>query len=86
MTSLTGAFTALATPVVLAAGNNQPNSNGQEFGSSSPVALVLLIVLFIAVGFLIRSMTKHLKRVPESFDPPAEEPTSAETDAEKQEH
>jgi hypothetical protein len=50
--------------------SNQPGGQGQEFGSSGPVALILIIVLFIAVAFLIRSMTKHLKRVPASFDPP----------------
>jgi hypothetical protein len=58
--------------------SNQPGGQGQEFGSSGPVALILIIVLFIAVAFLIRSMTKHLKRVPASFDPPdtdSDEPT-----------
>ncbi len=65
----------LAAQLVLAAGpgtttSNQPGGQGQEFGSSGPVALILLIVLFIAVIFLVRSMTKHLKRVPASFDPP----------------
>ena len=63
----------LAVQLGLAAGpttSNQPGGQGQEFGSSGPVALILIIVLFIAVAFLIRSMTKHLKRVPASFDPP----------------
>jgi hypothetical protein len=63
----------LAAQLVLAAApttSNQPGGQGQEFGSSGPVALILIIVLFIAVAFLIRSMTKHLKRVPASFDPP----------------
>jgi hypothetical protein len=66
----------------LAAGgtaNNQPGGQGQEFGSSGPVALILIIVLFIAVGFLIRSMTKHLKKVPASFDPEPEEPATDES-------
>jgi hypothetical protein len=63
----------LAAQLTLAAApttTNQPGGQGQEFGSSGPVALILIIVLFIAVAFLIRSMTKHLKRVPASFDPP----------------
>jgi len=60
--------------VVLAAGsggttNNQPGGQGPEFGSSGPVALIVLIVLLVAVAFLARSMAKHLKRVPASFDP-----------------
>lgn len=48
----------------------QPDNGGQgaDFGKSSPVGLLLLIVFFIAVAFLVRSMTKHLKRVPKSFD------------------
>jgi hypothetical protein len=60
-----------AVDLVLAAGtsNNQPGGQGQEFGSSGPVALILIIVLFIAVALLIRSMSKHLKKVPASFDP-----------------
>jgi hypothetical protein len=60
---------------VLAAGsgstaNNQPGGQGPEFGSAGPVALIVLVVLLVAVAFLIRSMTRHLKRVPASFDPP----------------
>jgi preprotein translocase subunit SecG len=42
---------------------------GEDFGKSSPVGFLLLIVFLVAVAFLIRSMTKHLKRVPVSFDP-----------------
>jgi hypothetical protein len=30
---------------------------------------VVLIVLLVAVAFLVRSMSKHLKRVPATFDP-----------------
>ncbi|HEX4702831.1 MAG TPA: hypothetical protein VH352_11935 [Pseudonocardiaceae bacterium] len=64
-----------AAQLLLAAGSsgttsNQPGGQGQEFGSSGPVALVLLIVLLVGTAFLVRSMSKHLKRVPASFDPP----------------
>jgi hypothetical protein len=64
----------MTTAIVLAAntGGNQPGGQGQEFGSSGPVALILIIALFIAVAFLIRSMSKHLKKVPASFDEPAD--------------
>jgi hypothetical protein len=54
---------------VLADGGGQ----GADFGKSGPVALLLLLVFFVAVAFLMRSMTKHLKRVPESFDKPGDE-------------
>jgi hypothetical protein len=47
---------------------NDPGGQGEDFGKSSPVGLVLLIVFAIAVVFLVRSMTKHLKKVPVVFD------------------
>jgi hypothetical protein len=47
---------------------NEPGGRGEDFGKSSPVGLLVLLLFFIAVAFLVRSMTKHLKRVPESFD------------------
>jgi hypothetical protein len=53
---------------------------GEDFGKSSPVGLLVILLFFVAVAFLVRSMTKHLKRVPASFDPP-EEP--GEKDGEK---
>lgn len=62
-------MTPVLTAWLAAGGPNQPNGHGQEFGSSGPIALILIIVLFVAVAFLIRSMTKHLKKVPPTFDP-----------------
>ncbi|SHG54776.1 hypothetical protein [Streptoalloteichus hindustanus] len=50
---------------------NDPGGRGEDFGKSSPVGLLLLILFFVAVVFLVRSMTKHLKRLPASFDEPA---------------
>jgi hypothetical protein len=47
-----------------------PGGRGEEFGKSSPVGLVVIILFFVAVFFLVRSMNKHLRRVPESFDTP----------------
>ncbi|MGW6933384.1 hypothetical protein ACWGE0_25235 [Lentzea sp. NPDC054927] len=62
--------------------NNDKGGQGEDFGKSSPVGLVLLIVFFIAVFFLVKSMNKHLKRVPASFDEPAEAAEKpAETEA-----
>ena len=37
---------------------------GEDFGKSSPVGLVVLILFFVAVFFLVRSMNKHLKKLP----------------------
>ena len=58
---------------------DDPGGRGEDFGKSSPVGLVVIIVFVIAVILLVRSMNKHLRRLPESFDPP---PVSDEADAE----
>lgn len=52
-------------------GPADPGGQGEDFGKSSPLGFLILILFFVAVAFLIRSMTKHLKRLPESFDQPA---------------
>lgn len=64
---------------------SQPNDTdgggqGEDFGKSSPVGLLVLLLFFIAVAFLVRSMTKHLKRVPASFDNEPAEATETEDD------
>jgi hypothetical protein len=56
-----------------------PGGQGQDFGKSSPMGLVLIILFFIAVALLVRSMNKHLRRVPESFDPPRQDPPQDST-------
>lgn len=38
-----------------------------EGREASPIALVLILVLLIATVFLVRSMGKHLRKVPPSF-------------------
>lgn len=46
-----------------------------EEAEAGPTALLIVVLLGIGVAFLARSMIKHLKRVPPSFDvPPPEEP------------
>src|SRR4051812_41828296 len=46
----------------------------EDVGKSGPLGLLLTVVLLIAVALLVRSMTKHLKRIPSSFDPADREP------------
>lgn len=46
----------------------EPAQQGEDFGKASPTAFVVLLLLFVAAGLLVRSMNKHLRRVPESFD------------------
>ena len=41
-----------------------------DTGKGSPIGFLVILVLVIAVYFLYRSMNRHLKRVPDSFDPP----------------
>jgi hypothetical protein len=69
--------------VAAGSGGGQQGGQGQEFGSASPIALVVLVLFFIAVAFLARSMTRHLKRVPASFEPseqPEAEPQPEESE------
>jgi hypothetical protein len=47
-----------------------PGGQGEEFGKAAPEALVVLLLFFLAVALLVRSMNKHLRRVPKSFDDP----------------
>jgi hypothetical protein len=39
-------------------------------GVAGPIGLLIVVLLVIALVFLVKSMNKHLKRIPESFDPP----------------
>jgi hypothetical protein len=41
-----------------------------EDREASPIALVVILFLAVALVLLIRSMNKHLRRVPASFDGP----------------
>lgn len=66
----------------------QPDSGdnggqGEDFGKSSPVGLLVLILFLIAVAFLIRSMSKHLKKVPASFDKEEASSEGSDTSGEK---
>jgi len=51
--------------VLLAADQQLP----EDVGKAGPIGLLLIVVLLIAVVLLGRSMGRHLKRVPMSFDP-----------------
>jgi hypothetical protein len=54
----------------------------EDVGKSGPLGLLLTLVLLIAVALLVRSMTKHLKRIPASFDPVEPEQQVPDTPAE----
>ena len=52
--------------VVAEASNQLP----EDVGKAGPIGLLLIVVLLVATAFLVKSMGRHLKRVPGSFDPP----------------
>lgn len=50
-----------------------PANTGPDFGKASPVGLLVVVLLLIGVFILVWSMNRHLKRVPQSFDTPADD-------------
>ncbi len=60
---------------------------GAEWGKAAPVGLLVILLMGIAVFFLLRSMTRNMRKVPKSFDPavapadvePAEVPAAEPT-------
>lgn len=58
---------ALAAIRVLA--DSGPHNSGPDFGKASPFGLLVVVLLLIGTFFLVRSMNRQLKKVPESFDP-----------------
>jgi hypothetical protein len=63
--SVVTGFEALAPPPQPGPG---PGGQGDDFGKAAPLGLVVLLLFFLAVALLVRSMNKHLRRVPKSFD------------------
>ena len=51
---------------ILAADPQKPK--GPEFGKSGPLGLAVIVALLAVTFLLIRSMNKHVKNLPESFD------------------
>ncbi len=56
--------TIAAVGTVLAAEPQLP----EDVGKSGPLGLFLILVLLLATALLVRSMGKHLRRLPRSFD------------------
>lgn len=57
-----------------------PANTGPDFGKASPIGLLVVVLLLIGVFLLARSMNRHLKRVPKSFDAAAENPPAGTGD------
>ncbi|BDH56126.1 hypothetical protein [Tsukamurella sp. PLM1] len=62
-----GPLLQLATDVAILAQDPQ-KPKGPEFGKSGPLGLAVIVALLAVTFFLIRSMNKHVKNLPESFD------------------
>lgn len=54
-----------------------PHNTGPDFGKASPLGLVVIVLLLVATLFLLRSMNRQLKKVPDTFDPQHPEPDQA---------
>ncbi len=50
---------------------------GPEFGKASPLGLLIILLLLAGTAFLIWSMNKQLRKLPESFDTDHPEPDQA---------
>ena len=46
----------------------QQRNTGPEFGKASPIGLVVVLLLLIGTVLLVRSMNRHLRKLPKSFD------------------
>jgi hypothetical protein len=64
--------------ILLAAGDQLP----EDVGKSGPIGLVLILLLLVAAGLLVKSMSGHLKKLPRSFDPEDQLPEIPDTPAE----
>jgi hypothetical protein len=57
-----------------------PHNSGPDFGKASPFGLLVVVLLLIATVFLVRSMNRHLRKLPDSFDPQNPAPDQAVDD------
>jgi hypothetical protein len=60
--------------------DNAPHNSGPDFGKASPFGLLVVVLLLIATVFLVRSMNRHLRKLPDSFDPQNPGPDQAVDD------
>ena len=57
--------------------DDAPHNTGPDFGKASPVGLLIVVLLLIGTILLVRSMNRHLRKLPESFDRDNPEPDQA---------
>jgi hypothetical protein len=57
-----------------------PRDTGPDFGKASPFGLAIVVLLLVGTFFLVWSMNRHLRKLPESFDRNKPEPDQAADD------
>ena len=57
-----------------------PRNTGPDFGKASPFGLLIVVLLLIGAVLLVRSMNRHLKRLPKSFDRDSPQPDQGADD------
>ena len=50
--------------------DDTPRNTGPDFGKASPIGLLVVVLLLIGVFLLMRSLNRHLKKLPKTFDAP----------------
>jgi hypothetical protein len=63
--------------VVVVLADDAPRNTGPDFGKASPLGLLVIVLLLIGTFLLVRSMNRHLGKLPESFDPDTKQPDQA---------
>jgi len=71
-------MTTLALVLTLLA-DDGPHNTGPDFGKASPFGLLIVVLLLVATFALVWSMSRHLKKLPQSFD--ADEPEATENES-----
>jgi hypothetical protein len=63
-------MTLLGAALLLAGlqADGAPRRSGPDFGKASPFGLLVIVLLLIGTFLLVRSMNRHLAKLPESFD------------------
>ncbi len=59
----------LWTVVTVLADEKGPANVGPDFGKAGPFGLTVVVLLMVGTFFLIRSMNRHLRKLPDTFDP-----------------
>ncbi len=70
----------MSTRIVQWLADGPPRNTGPDFGKASPFGLLIIVLLLICTGFLVWSMNRHLKKLPERFDRTNPEPDQAADD------